>query len=207
MNGKNCILDPITCLCKLALLYFYPDAKLRINDNALEIQEPSVYRTIVRIKYSDSREDIFYLHQPIIRAIQWYLHTNEKNAQINEDTKNNIINITKFAIKGLVELQKTYKCGNVVLTLQYYIIILQNAIAGTFNEITTYQIEDSDVTIAEKIKQDFQELNDISNMLNSAENQKNNPEKLNNYLNFIRNSLEIRDTNFRKIVVMINTTI
>lgn len=45
-----------------------------------------------------------------------------------------IIKLVKYFIKALTKLQETYQNGNVVLALQFYIIILNNALNNNYDE-------------------------------------------------------------------------
>ena len=102
-NEKTYVLEPITCMVRLAMLSFKPDGtKIGIFDNSIYIQEPSVFQGPMRWISGDNRNDIHFLLDPINKALERY------NIQHNESVKN----IYKFAIKGLLKLKKSYSSNN-----------------------------------------------------------------------------------------------
>lgn len=208
MNSKNCIIEPLTCLCKLALLNFLPErTKLKICNNILVIQEPYLFGWIFRTMEGDSKEDIQFLHQPIQRVIEWYINVCDKNAEMSVDIKKAIIDIANYALKGLKKLQNTYATGNVTLAIQYFIIIINQAINNNIIADNMYTLsEPSNITISNEIKCNFEEIINIRNMMDQASKTTSEVHK-NNYIEFIKGSLNIRDENFRKIMVEINTKI
>lgn len=209
MNSKNCIVEPLTCLCKLALLNFMEDSsKLKICNNIVLIQEPYMFGWLSRTLEGDSKEDIQFLHLPIQRAIEWYIFKCDKNATMEQEIKEAIIDIARYTVKGLKKLQNTYIKGNVILAIQYYIIIINQAINNNIIEQDFYSItEPTTTTISDKIKCNFDEILNIRNMMNEAMKNITNIEKRNNYVEFIKGSLDLRDENFKQIMFEINTKI
>ncbi len=58
-DDKSYIIDPLTSLCKVALLYYFPEkTKLAINHHVLSIQTYSIYQCLERKINRDSRIDI-----------------------------------------------------------------------------------------------------------------------------------------------------
>jgi hypothetical protein len=120
------LIDPISCMCKLAMLYFYPlQSRLSIKNHCVYIQEPSLLLGVKRYYYSDGREDISMLFIPIMKAIEWYLIDRESKIEENINRCDILKDIMLFSSKGLKKLQQTYSQNgsnnNVNLTLQLYI--------------------------------------------------------------------------------------
>ena len=79
MSSGEYVLDPLTTLCKLALLNFYPEGtKFVIEQNELSFSQPTSMATLLRSVRSlydakgYSRESLCHLRRPLIRAVQWY---------------------------------------------------------------------------------------------------------------------------------------
>lgn len=96
------ILDPMSTILRLAILYYYPTkTKLSIHNNALYLQEPTYFQAPLRWGYSDDRADLHNLHNPISKALDWY------------DLKiEYVAHIFKLARKGLEALKDCYKGTN-----------------------------------------------------------------------------------------------
>lgn len=208
---KNFIIDPLTCLCKLALLYFAPlNTKLGISNHILELQEPEVGQWWRRTNNRDSREDIYLLYQPIIKSIKWYLMSEDKESvSIDDDTRNNIKVIAQFAILGLEKLQQTYKDGNVVLTIQLYRNYLRHAVEGTFVEDDLFKVVDSDIGVADKIKSNYEsnEVRQISTLFKDSNENIANNQKVETYILCVKNLLAARDKIFQTLMYEIKTKI
>jgi len=79
------ILDPLSTLCKVALLSFHENgSKLSISDNVIDIHKPDRSQWFTRRYRGDTKENISLLHNPINKAIQWYVfhRTSVSNAVI-----------------------------------------------------------------------------------------------------------------------------
>ena len=94
MSVRKQILDPLSTLCKLALLTFYENgSKISINDNTIEIQRSESKQWIIRTYRGDNKEHISLLYNPIVKAIQWYIFQNQKKTNLEEkntDTNNSV---------------------------------------------------------------------------------------------------------------------
>jgi hypothetical protein len=155
MSMKKQLLDPIGTMCKLVSLIFCDThTKISIQDHVLTLQTPSGYQFIIRMYNGDGRENVSELYYVIIRLIKWYIIPNYNNNNINkEDIKADIkadidIDISAIEISKSVEfikmihcmcdafskLQETYEFGNVVLTLQFYINLLNDALEGRYSD-------------------------------------------------------------------------
>lgn len=164
---QNFVLDPLITLSKLALLHFYPDnTKLCFCYNTFYLQEDTYIQIFLRrYYYKANREDLIKLYVPIRLAISFYLHN--QNKQVN----GHVTNIMLYAIKGLKKLQQTYKNDKmVVLMLQHYVDLLDNA---TLNSIKEYKnldiIFDNQVTeeLCKKELWDKSALKDVSERLDT----------------------------------------
>lgn len=78
MSGKKQILDPLSCLCKIGMLSYYPEGtKISIIDNIICLQEPDNVQWIKRKYYGDEKNDISTLYNPVLKAIEWYILQSE----------------------------------------------------------------------------------------------------------------------------------
>lgn len=108
------ILDPMSTIIRLAILAYKPQGtKLSIHNNALYFQAPNYLQAPLRWGYSDNKEDLHNLHNPIAKALDWY------------DLKiDYVANIFKLAKKGLNTIKDCYKGNNdsnlVCHSLNYY---------------------------------------------------------------------------------------
>uniref|UniRef100_A0A6C0BDI3 Uncharacterized protein n=1 Tax=viral metagenome TaxID=1070528 RepID=A0A6C0BDI3_9ZZZZ len=147
MTSKEQILETITAISKMILITFKSlDTKIAIRNHTLIFSEPMdnlhiltnhlpqsidkfLGQSVDRFMNGDSREDIFLLNKVISRFILWYvLPYKEKE----NDVYKSLINMSKYLCFGLEKLQETYKTGNVVGNLQYYILVLLSVINETF---------------------------------------------------------------------------
>ena len=98
-NEKTFVLEPLTCMIRLAMLSFKPNgAKICVYENSIYIQEPSILQGPIRWISGDNRNDIHYLLEPITKALQKYAHKNN----------NSLKNIYTLALDGLKKLKKSY---------------------------------------------------------------------------------------------------
>lgn len=139
MNMKKQLLDPLGTMCKLVSLNFNKkNTKIGIHDHILILQKPDSLQWFFRLYYGDGRENISELYHAIVRIIRWYLVPDEN---LSEDSNcmtimqsNELKKMIKYMCTALKKLQETYEFGNVVLSLQFYINILELGLEGNFNE-------------------------------------------------------------------------
>lgn len=155
MSSTRQLLDPLGTICKLVALNFSElQTRISIHNNVLKLQRPNNSQPIIRWWHRDGRENISDLYYVIVRVIKWYLiednrDINNKNTNEKQDNNikiDNIDNATQIAksielrkmIKYLCDafrkLQETYEFGNVVLSLQFYINLLESGLKGEFSE-------------------------------------------------------------------------
>jgi len=113
---KNIIIDPFSCLVKLALLKFLDKGtKISVHDNRIYFNTPNFIQGVIRFIYGDGREDLHNIYQPIQKCVDWFW--NEKN----ED----MIYMFNNAVNGLKILKSSYGTyATIQHTLDYYIIVL-----------------------------------------------------------------------------------
>lgn len=171
-DDKTYILDPLTCLCKIALLHFMPDkTKLAISNHVMHIQEYSYCQWVERMRNGDSRIDISHLNTPLIRAVEWYIVDGDDRIEMDAELIDSIQRIAGYAIQGLTKLQNcTYQSDNSIrIILQYFINILNDAQAGTW-DASRYVKTDPNSVLSEKIKHNFDAntVHSISRMFDDA---------------------------------------
>jgi len=212
-EDKSYIIDPLTSLCKLALLHFMPTGtKLSINFHILHIQEPTIYQCIERYKNGDSRRDISNLNTPLLKAIKWYILDNEEKVELESDMVESIRTITDFSIKGLVKLQNfTYeKDPSIRIIIQHFINLLRDALnESTWSEDNVIKTDSDNGILTDKIKHNFEShpINSIAKMLSDADQIKDSPEDVIALVDCVHKLLINRDASFVKLMKDINTTL
>lgn len=165
-NKQNMILHPLLCIYKLALIGCLENGtKLSINNYVLSISPPSSYQFVSRLKNADTRENISQIYVPIIKALKWYVLTEDPEYYVNlsKETSVFITDICGYAIVGLKKLQNTYGShpSLVTMALQLCINIINDAIVH--NKIDyNHLINQNDVSengLADKIKSHCNEIN------------------------------------------------
>lgn len=210
-EDKNYIIDPLTTLCKLALIYFMPDkTKLGIGYHTLNIQEHTYYQWFERMRNRDNRLDISNLNVPLIKAIKWYVLDNPERINTDATTLDSIRTICSFAIKSLEKLQNhTYQADiTTKIILQYFINILTDALNEKWDERHVVKIE-SDNVLSEKIKYNFEAniINSIAKMINDASKLNNVSEDMYALIDCAHKLLINRDSSFVKLMKTVNTTL
>lgn len=133
MSVKKQLLDPLGTLCKLISLYFKDlDTKISIHNHVLSLQEPNNYQPLIRMVNGDGRENISEIYYAIIRVIKWYIIND--NIELVQIDKDDVIQLVHYACIALSKLQETYEHGNVVLAIQFYVNIFNDAVNGKFDE-------------------------------------------------------------------------
>lgn len=142
-DDRNSILDPFTCIVRLAVLGFKPEGtKISVFYNRISYNEPGLLQGIMRWTYGDNREDLHNLFNPIKKVIEWY------NLTIPE-----IKGICEFSIKGLNVLMKSYKTQSIIShSLEHYASILEKALYNTNKNVTNEDLTLSKNFIKEKSK-------------------------------------------------------
>lgn len=214
LNDKTFIIDPLTTICKVALLHFMPEGtKLSIGHYTLCIQEYNYGQWLERMKNGDSRRDIVMLHIPFLKAIKWYIIESNEKAQMDKGLAESIRNIVQYTIRGLSKLQNsTYHTDNgIKIILQYFINMFNDAINNNWSDekIVPLDHPNEPNILTEKIKNniDPQIIHSISKMLRDANEMKDSPDDIKVLVDCIHNLLINRDNMFVKMMRNINTNL
>lgn len=213
MDDKTYILDPLTSLCKLALLYFMPDGtKLRISNHILYIQEYNLMQGAIRRINGDNRKDLSNLNTPIIKIAKWYiLETDERIAYTDDKLFNSINTIASYAIKGLKKAQNTTyaKDISIRIIIQYFINILTDTCNGFLNEEYIVQSSADGSILTDTIKKNFDAhtFNSIAKMLVDADQPHMSTSNINVLIECIHKLLINRDLEFANLMKELNTSI
>jgi len=117
------ILEPLQAMIQISFLGFFPiGSKLNIYNNLLYIQATGWSQPLSRAYYNDSKDDLFYLFNAVVRFNKFY-----KN--MPEIQNNSLFNLLKrLSIKGFDNLIITYnRVDNPALlhTLRIYKMFLE----------------------------------------------------------------------------------
>ena len=120
------ILEPLQAMIQLALLSCCSiGTKLRIQENILQLQSPTLIQPIARWYYVDKRDDVYFLYGVIKRFLKWYNpRMNEKSPMSAELYQL----VTSMAMEGLNQLFKTYSSSDsntVIHVIQMYKNLLE----------------------------------------------------------------------------------
>tara|TARA_E500000178_G_scaffold345057_1_gene394321 strand:- start:2502 stop:3155 length:654 start_codon:yes stop_codon:yes gene_type:complete len=103
-NEKNAILDPFSCMVRLAVLNFKPKGtKISFYTNKISYNEPCMLQGPIRWSQGDNREDLHNLFQPIKKAMDWYDYNDDK-----------IKTIFLLSEKGVKKLQNSYTYNSLI---------------------------------------------------------------------------------------------
>jgi hypothetical protein len=214
---KQQLIDPLGSMCRLILLNFEPiGTKISISDHAIEFYNPNnkseIRKWLERRVNGDSMEDISHLYNFIVRLIDWYVvPTKLKHKNGETTTYLELEKMCKYMCQGLQNLQKTYNTGNVVFTLQYYILYIQSSISDIKMTMKPLHFLDSDPqTFIDKNR--IIELWDDAKIIKMcelcdkafAENMTDKKEFLTGHLTAIKDVLDNTAKSFR---ILVNTTI
>ncbi|ARF09517.1 hypothetical protein Indivirus_1_140 [Indivirus ILV1] len=240
MSLKKQLLDPLGTLCKIVALNFCEiNTKISIHDHILSLHKPDNYQSIIRMINGDSKENVSELFYAIMRIIKWYLSNKNNdhnpdydNLSSGESPKNNyeqdhenwvaiseseeIKRLVKYACNALRKLQETYEYGNVILAVQFYINILEDAVDEKFNNrklpkyITKKEQEYSNLLDYDKLKNfwDHKKLKRICDLYDSVfsvydDNDMPVLEKtalVDGYMRSINSMLKLMDADFQKLI-------
>ncbi|QKF94122.1 hypothetical protein QKU48_gp0664 [Fadolivirus algeromassiliense] len=222
MSVKKQLLDPLGTICKLVALNFSElNTKISIHNHILWLQEPNNYQFIVRMVNGDGRENISELFYVFIRVIKWYLSNPADNNQPDENwihisQSEELKRLIRYACSALRKLQETYEYGNVILAIQYYINILEDAVNGTYNDnklpkyILDKETEFQNLLDYEKLRNfwDYKKLKRICDLYDGCFNVFNDEEMpfaqkkalIDGYLKSINAILELADGDFQKLI-------
>jgi hypothetical protein len=175
------ILEPLQALVQLAMLSFFPvGTKLTIYNNLLYIQPAYWGQAVVRTYYNDSKDDLFYLFNVIVRYKKFYSYINELNGE-EKNLFNLLINLAKKGLDNLLQTYTEIQRHALLHTLQMYKTMLDSPdlydmrdVSSDDNEETTditkpeRNIDDIFIQISELYsKRDFRVIYNIIKMMES----------------------------------------
>lgn len=222
---KNQLIDPLGTLCKLVALNFNEkNTKISIQNHLLLIQRPYNYQFLIRLCNGDGRENISELYYVIIRIIKWYIMPEIEEDKSSENL--NYLEISKceefkkminYLCSGFRKLQETYEYGNVVLALQFYINLLEDAKNNIYddNKLPNYLLikeqEYKNFLDYDKLK-NFWDIKNIKRICELYDNcfkiylddniPNNKKDKIiNGYLKSIDAIIDITDQEFQNLIV------
>ena len=213
IDDKSYIIDPLTALCKLALLNFMSDGtKLSISHHILHIQEYSYIQGAMRMINGDNRRDMSNINTPLLKVIKWYILDGEERIIFPDDKMANSIKIiASYAVKGLKKAQSSTYVNDISMKiiLQYFINMLGSALNNTWSDdlIIKNPIEGSILTETIKKNYDSHTINTIAKMLTDADQTSNLQSNINVLIECIHKLLINRDTEFANLMKEINTSI
>ena len=193
-DEKNLILDPLTCIIRLGILYFKPiGTKISIYQNRISYHDPNIFQGTIRWGNGDNRNDLHNLYNPILKCIIWY------------DNKDSIINkLFTYACLGLEKLKKSYNKNSIIChSIDRYIDLLssknKDSIENNKNDININLCND-----LKNLWNDTQ-INIIYNLLNETYNETNDDKK-DSFINAIDNILVVKENEVMDLIKK-NTTI
>ena len=191
-NDKNFIIDPLTCMIRLAMLSFKKHGtKISILDNKISFNEPSLLQGTIRWSQGDNRDDLHNLYRPILKSLEWY-----------DLSKSEIENIFKLSIKGLDKLKAAYKDNSTIIhSLELY----KKLITDKMNSSEIIHQNNNDNIVVNKIFQDLKSLwntNEIV-IVNSLfeEINKSDEYNLESLMNALDNIIYIKEEKVKRIIL------
>lgn len=164
---KVILLEPLSVMIYLAILNYKKEGtKINIYNNKLHFSEPDYIQGVSRWMYGTNRNDIQYLHNPILRCIH--------NYDIKEES---IVSIFNHSLLGLQKLKKLYQKDNsniIVHAIELYIYLIKSFLNGEKEEIIKkYKLNKS---IAYELNNiwNIDEINIIKDILNQCSTNKDN---------------------------------
>lgn len=223
---KKQLLDPLGTLFKLISLNFTGlNTKISIQDHVLSLDRPYSYQCFIRTLNADSRENVSELFYVIIRVIKWYVIIDTSTSNNFEENENciaiaqseEIKKLVGYACEALKKLQKTYAYGNVILAIQFYINLLDDAINNNYTDDklpqTVLDFNGGFDTLIDynKLRNlwDIKKIRTICNLYDNcfdacSNNKLDDEEKnilLNGYVKSIHSILEMADSEFQKLIL------
>tara|TARA_Y100000389_G_scaffold115627_1_gene112742 strand:+ start:13790 stop:14596 length:807 start_codon:yes stop_codon:yes gene_type:complete len=185
------ILEPLQAMIQISFLGFYPiGSKLNIHNNLLYIQAAGWSQPLSRAYYNDSKDDLFYLFNAVVRFNKFY-----KN--MPEIQNNSLFNLLKkLCIKGIDNLIVTYnQVDNPALlhTLRMYKMFLESDLNSNLNNNSNNPTSNNTNHIYENSNAIVQS-NSNNLIVNSNYNNNNSNNGNNNDLANLINTSFISDT-------------
>lgn len=219
---KKYIIDPFNCLCKIALLYFYPNkTRLSISNHVLYIQEHIYYQGLQRLINRDIRTDISSLNLPIYKFLKWYILDGPEKIEMHQQMQSDMRTIVKFAILGLKKMKDTIYSNDDTLqiVLQYLITMMNYAIENkwdedqivksTYTNILSEKIKHNiDSNVVDSVCKNLVDANTLTKKIDDIDpNSKNIKDNVNILTTCVHDILKLRDTAFIDLMKQITTTL
>ena len=162
-NDKNFIIDPLTCMIRLAMLSFKESGtKISIIDNKIAFNDPHILQGPLRWSQGDNRDDLHNLYRPIVKALEWY-DMKEENIKI----------IFDLSIDGIEKLKGAYiDNSSITHSLELY----RKEILDLKNNVSKTTIDNNENVVINKIYMDLKqlwnknEINIVTNLFNEIRN-------------------------------------
>lgn len=181
-NDKKSILDPLTCLIRLAILNFKPTGtKISVYNSKISYNEPCIFQGPLRWTYGDKRGDLHNLYNPIKKSLIWY-----------DRDKDEIKGIMSYSVKGIENLKRSYDPNSIIThSLDHYITLLSGS--------CEHKKEEEDNIIYKKIQDMWndREISIIYNLLlelSEIKKNKGSREHINSLINSINSILELKES-------------
>jgi hypothetical protein len=204
------IMDPLSCIIRLGILHFKEEGtKISLYYNKITFQTPTILQGTKRWSNGDNRNDLHNLYVPIKMACNMF------NPHINRE----IADIFSICIKGLTNLQKSYKKNSdsnlVIHCLNHYINIITEHL--TIDVDSSIEEEDSRIrrdrreeVEVETLPINFEglwtneEIHIIHELFVLAE-KKRDRDGLQYIINSMESILEEKDNNLQKMLQRLST--
>ena len=162
------ILEPLQAVTQLALLSFSPKgSKLTISNNLLSIQPPSWIQGLMRSYNNDTKEDLFFLFNAIIRFNRFYIFLKSETDEYS-DLFDLLIQLGKRGIDKLLQTYSNTDQPSLLHTLQLYRMLLDKPYI--FNETDENENNNSNSNSNNNNNSNNVVINSNSNSNNSNSN-------------------------------------
>ena len=131
---KNILLEPLSCVLKISLLFYKPlGTKISLLNNSIVYNEPSPYQGILRSYTGDSRDDLHNICYPLMISLNWFPKKEEKYAFFYEQ-----------CIQGLSYLKSNYDRNSLTNhTISHYIELVNDENPKEISTMTTSPLMES----------------------------------------------------------------
>tara|TARA_B100000963_G_C22520224_1_gene622696 strand:+ start:110 stop:829 length:720 start_codon:yes stop_codon:yes gene_type:complete len=198
-NSNLQLLEPLTCIIRLAMLNFQEiGTKIAIYNNRISSQLPNIIQGATRWVYGNKRNELHNLYKPILISLKYYDRSNNMD----------VSTIFDYAVGGLEKLAQTYSEHEndiVCHSIKLYKDILSATKKNKHARINIEnQLKEDDITLPlyEQFNQLWNErqITIISALLQEAEDCEEEPEEVNSMLNAIDQLLQVKENSSVKII-------
>lgn len=196
-NDVSEILDPITTIFKLSLLYFKCEGtKISIDSNCIYFQDPGILQSITRYYNGDQRTDLHKLNNAIKKSLEWF----------SKPEYGEFIFIFDYVCKGMINLQKEYKFGLTKVTLEHYITLIRTTLESQKIQDNII-IEKNENLLYDQFKKLWciNEIKLICDIIRLIANYQNNNKSTFYYIKAIESILTGKDIEINNIITQINS--